>query len=153
MSENTAISHREQATANYILLATVSTSDWSSGILIVSDSDKCTFIAPSGSLFLTCRGEKYTVPIQYYFVQYTTIEKMCVFNRKKPLLRVVAFDAQVRIHSRPMMQVNCPIYSRREKFRRLQPKMTFFHISTTSLKNVIESSGFLKTHSYTLTWG
>jgi hypothetical protein len=34
------------------------------------------------------------------------------------------------------------IYSRREKFRRLQPKMTSFHISTTILKNVIESSGF-----------
>jgi hypothetical protein len=60
------------------------------------------FITPSYGLFSTCRGDKYTVLIQYCTIYHNL--STWIFDRKIPYLGV-AFDALILsfLHSCPML--------------------------------------------------
>jgi hypothetical protein len=68
------------------------------------------FLTPSPGLFLTCRGEKYTVLIKCSTI-YNDEKVGRPSNVEKTHTLGSGFDAQVRIslHSVPMLQVNCRI--------------------------------------------
>jgi hypothetical protein len=74
-----------------------------------TSKNKRTFMTPSRGLFLTSRGEKNTVVIQFCTISNDL--SMWASKCKKPLLEVVAFEAwmQIFLCSSPMLQVSCPI--------------------------------------------